>query len=590
MSERERILELVREGVISVDEGLDLLENVANKESQKTDEKEFTSDSRSENVADEDTNKTNAEPKMEEPLFGEMHEEKETSEAQTEEDSEAETENNAEDMKQFEDEIENLANELNQYSVQIDTLNESLTELRSELTEAEETLEERKENMTEDYEETRDALKSDVVNLQKEIELISAMDEVDSTEELKSLNEDVTAALEELEAHENEAVTDEEISALEERVESLRAEIKEMTAEKNKLLKEVHSIKMKQWTTKAKQMSENLDIPEEWREGANKTFTKANDIFGETSKTIGDVFRQTVRTTKDTFENIDWKDIDVNFNFAREAKVNFEHEWLFEDTTATILDFKNANGKIQFKPSMNDNIKINAKIKIHGDVEEATPLDAFETRSVVKIDEDKFTFHVPNKRVVADMIIYLPERDYDYIRSNSFNGDVSFYDVKARDIYVKATNGDILFDGLDATMLEVKGTNGDITLKNVKLRDLLVSTVNGDARVIGYVKSSDINTTNGDIRLTLSGEKLIRIAGGSVNGDVKISLPAESGLEIEAKSTFGKVKSRLTNVDTALGKEKKRNKHSIRRVGTGDICRINVQTTTGNILFKDSDK
>ncbi len=576
MGERERILELVREGVLSVDEALDLLENVANKESKETAEKEFTS----EKPEKEKTKSTaeNVEPEMEEPLFGE------------EEETEAAEENNDEDMKQFEDELEGLANELNQYSVEIDTLNAELTEVKTELTEVEEDLNERKETYNEDYEETKKELENEVINLQKEIELISAMEDVDSTEEVKSLNQELTQTLEELKALENEATTDQEIKELEERAEKLREEVSELTAAKNNLLKEVHSIKMKQWTTKAKQMSENLDIPEEWRAGANKTINKASDIFGETSKTIGDVFRQTVRTTKDTLENIDWKDLDINLNFPREAKEKFEHEWLFEDTTATILDFKNANGDIQFKPSMNENIKINAKIKIYGNVDEASPLDAFEARSMIKIDEDKFTFHVPNKSVEANMIIYLPEREYDYIRSNTFNGDVAFYEINARDLYVKATNGDILLDDLDATMLEVKGTNGNITLKNIDLRDLLVNTVNGDIRIVGHVQSSDVSTTNGDIRFTLSGEELIRIAGGSVNGDVKISLPEKTGLEIEAKSTFGKVKSRLTNIDSSLGKERKGNTHTFRRIGTGDICRVNVQTTTGNVLLKDTDQ
>src|SRR5690625_6876803 len=44
MDERERILELVREGVLSVDEALDLLENVAKKESKQTEKREFTSE------------------------------------------------------------------------------------------------------------------------------------------------------------------------------------------------------------------------------------------------------------------------------------------------------------------------------------------------------------------------------------------------------------------------------------------------------------------------------------------------------------------------------------------------------------------
>lgn len=568
MDERERILELVREGVLSVDEALDLLENVANKESKQTEEREFTS------------KQTKDEPTVE----------NEYTKSEPETFTEAEDETlSEEEMKEFEDELENLANELNQFSVEIDKLNKELTELKSELADAEEELSESKDTLNEEYYETKKDLENRVVNLQKEIELISAIDEVDNYEEIQSLNKELTNALEELNTLENEALTDEEVKELEDSVKSLREEMKELTIEKNELLKEMHATKMKQWTTKAKQVSENLDIPKEWREGASKTFDKASDVFGETSKTLGDVFRQTVNTTRDAINKIDWKDIDVNLNIPRKVQSELEHEWLFEDTTATILDFKNANGDIQYKPSENDNIKVSARIKFYEAIEEVSELAAFEERSIIKIDEDRFTFHVPNKNVAADMIIYLPQREYDYIRSNSFSGDVTFKDLKARDIYVKATNGTIILNNLEATMLEVKGTNGDITLKDATLRDLLVGTVNGDVRVVGNVQSSDLSTTNGDIRLTLSGSDLIRVAGGSVNGDVKISFPEDSGLEIEAKSTFGHVKSRLTNTNSSLNKEKKRKMHKIHRLGNGQICRVDVQTTTGNILFKDTD-
>ena len=570
MGERERILELVREGILSVDEALDLLENVAKKESKQTEQREFTTEKTTEDLKDEPE---------------ESEEPEETSDEQ-----EAFESMNQEEKKQFEDELENIANELNQYSVEVDTLNKKLTDAKAELTEVEEKRTDRKESLNEDYYEAKKELEDEIVNLKKEIELISTIDEVDNHEELNSLNEELTKAMEDLSQLENTADTDEEIKELEEEAKNLREEIADLNKEKNKLLKEMHSVKMRQWTAKAKQVSENMDIPKEWREGANKTIDKASDIFDETSKTLGDVFRQTVKSTRESLDNIDWKDIDFNLNVPRKVQSEFDHEWLFEDTTATILDFKNANGDIQFKPSVNDNIKISANIKFYGKVEEATPLAAFEARSTINIDEDKFTFHVPNKNVVANMIIYLPKRDYDYIRSNSFNGDITFQELNVRDIYVKATNGDIILNSLDATMLELKGTNGDITLKDAKLRDLLVNTVNSDIRIIGNVQSSDINTTNGDIRLTLTGDELIRVAGGSVNGDVKISFPEDAGLEIEAKSTFGKVKSRLSNTNTSLTEEKKRKTHKLHRLGSGEICRVNVQTTTGNVLFKDTDQ
>lgn len=574
MGERERILELVREGILSVDDALDLLESVANKESKKSEERDFVSEDIFEKKAEPVETEVEAEPEIEA--------EEEPVEATEEE---KDVENN-----KIEEELEELANELNRYSVKIDEINEEITAKKQEVSEIEQDLADKKDVLTEEYFEKKSELENKLINLRKEIELISLIEEIDSTNELNSLNADLTKVMEDLRDLEAKSLTSEEIQEADARIASLQTEIQDLTDAKNEWLKEMHSLKMKQWTTKAKQMSESIEIPEEWRDNANKTMERASDIFAETSRSLGDVFRQTVRTTKDTINNMDWKDIDINFNLPKQAKVTFEDEWLFENTTATILDFKNANGDLIFKPSMNDSIKVVAKIKMHGNIQEATPKEAFEARSVIKIDEDQFTFHVPNKSVVADMIIYLPKRNYDYIRSNSFNGDVHFKEITTRDIFVKATNGNISIDDMQATMLEVKGTNGDITLTELYLRDLLVSTVNGGVRVVGEVQSSDVHTTNGDIRMTLSGNELIRVVGGSVNGDVKISLPEGVGLEIEAKSTFGKVQSRLSNIESSLEAAKKGKTHRLRRISDGEICRVKAQTTTGNVLFKDTDK
>lgn len=574
MGERERILELVREGILSVDDALDLLESVANKESKKSEERDFVSEDIFEKKAEPVETEVEVEPEKEA--------EEEPVEATEEE---KDVENN-----KIEEELEELANELNRYSVKIDEINEEITAKKQEVSEIEQDLADKKDVLTEEYFEKKSELENKLINLRKEIELISLIEEIDSTNELNSLNADLTKVMEDLRDLEAKSLTSEEIQEADARIASLQTEIQDLTDAKNEWLKEMHSLKMKQWTTKAKQMSESIEIPEEWRDNANKTMERASDIFAETSRSLGDVFRQTVRTTKDTINNMDWKDIDINFNLPKQAKVTFEDEWLFENTTATILDFKNANGDLIFKPSMNDSIKVVAKIKMHGNIQEATPKEAFEARSVIKIDEDQFTFHVPNKSVVADMIIYLPKRNYDYIRSNSFNGDVHFKEITTRDIFVKATNGNISIDDMQATMLEVKGTNGDITLTELYLRDLLVSTVNGGVRVVGEVQSSDVHTTNGDIRMTLSGNELIRVVGGSVNGDVKISLPEGVGLEIEAKSTFGKVQSRLSNIESSLEAAKKGKTHRLRRISDGEICRVKAQTTTGNVLFKDTDK
>lgn len=560
MGERERILQLVRDGILSVDEGLDLLENVADKETKETERKEFTSEKT------EEQEDVKSEP---------VESEEETEEIETEEVSE------------FAEELEDLANKINKYSVKIDEANEKITKLKEKTTSIQTEIEDRKEEIMEDYQLEKDDLTTEMINLNKEIELIKAVDQQDE-EELARLNKNLTTVMEKLDQLEKRE--DPEIEKLEGKLEKLDGKTKEITDKKDELLKAMHSLRMKQWTTKAKQVSEKIELPEGWREGTNKTIDKAGNLINETSKTLGDALRKTFQTTRETFESIDWKDLDLRFEADKNLLDEFEHEWTFEESTATILDFKNANGNIQFKTSEDDTIKVQANIKLYGKMDEATSLAAFEARSTVDITEDKFTFHIPNKNIVANMIIYLPKREYDYIRSNSFNGNVKFDEITTRDIYVKTTNGDIVFDQLEGTMLEIKGTNGNITVKDAKLRDLLINTVNGDIRILGNVQSSDINATNGTIRLTLNGEDLIRVISASLNGDVKISLPKNIALEIEARTTFGKVKSRLAETKSVMQKELKGHTHRFERYSDEKICRVKASTTTGNILFKDTDE
>lgn len=497
MDSRERILELVSQGVLSVEEGLDLLESLSNQETKKTEEKEFTSD---ESEAKESSIKI--EPKEE-----------------TATETEADTQN-------IEDELEVLANKINQYSVGIDILNKDLTALKSERAAIEEAL-----------------------NLEEEPK-----------------NQKYLAS----------------------KIETLNEDIKKVTAEKNKQMKDMHSLKMKRWTNKAKQFSGNIDLPKEWREGASETIDKAGEILDSGSQTLSNLLRDTVKKTKATIENIDWQDMKKDFTLKEE--VSFDHEWLFESTSASILDFKNANGDIEFKPSINDNIKVTAEIKIFGKTDEATPFEAFEARSFIKIDEDHFTFHVPSKNIQADLIVYLPQRNYDYVRLNSFNGDIKFNELLARDIYVKVTTGDIIFNQLEASMLEIKATNSDVNLDKTKLRDLLLSTVNGSVRVLGEIQSLDTRTINGDILLTLGGDDLIQVAASSVKGDLKLSLPAELSLEIEAKTTTGKIESRLHEGDELQNKKETGQSRTFYRIGKAAFCRIKLQTTRGNILLKDNEK
>lgn len=587
MQERERILELVKNGVISTQEGLDLLESLVKKEDRKQEKKDFAQ-------PDSVQSKVENESEEQESRF-----ETETDQDETE-DQVNNDEEKAKIYSRLEKELENLAAEINHYSVELDQVNEKLTNTKETLENKKANLYDLKEGSRLEKADETATIRADIFNLEKEISLIQKIDELDNTAEVAELKSDLNDKITELEKVQAETDPDKEmkIKELEKEIKVLEEQAEGIQKEKIALMKKLHTVKMKQWTTKAKQVSERLEIPENWKDEATETISKAGKQIEASGKELGKLIRESVSTSmkSDTaqsvkgsinsaFENFDWKDI--NIRVPKLASTTFEHEWSFEETTASILDFKLANGQLKIVSSDNDTIKVSAKVKLYGKINEETPLKAFEERSQIEIDDDKFVFHVPNKRIEAVITMSLPKRIYDYTAIKLLNGDVLFNEFAGKDVFVKSTNGDMTFKNTEAVMLEIKGTNGDIQVKNSDIRDFLVSTVNGNIAYKGAPLSSDVSTTNGDIKLTLSSKEMTRIKASSVNGDVKIAIPLEIDVEGEAKTVFGKVKSRLNEIDVQSQKDTKLN---FRRIRQGQVLQLTAQTTSGNVLLKDTNE
>lgn len=563
MNERDRILELMKKGVISTEEGLDLLESIANKEDRRQSETEFDSSFAG----------TEERPK-----------EEQTSEKEAE-------------KKEAEEALAELVAEINQYSVELDEIGEELKKKTSQLNNKKEELSEVQGRSSQALDSEKEKIIEKIKTIQKELQLIKQLDDVDTTDEIVKLREEINTLDKQLLAVEKKEqdVNPEEEKALQEEVEDLEKEVKRLSDKRAELSRQLNRSKMKQWTLKAKQATTQFDLPEDWKKEAEEELTKAGQRLEAAGKewskrlkkTLDDASEsdvtQTVRTNlENALGHFDWKDLNIKLPVLTSKE--FKREWRFEETTASILDFKLASGKIKLKTGKDDTVIIKATGKLYGRMDEETPEESFDVRSTVTIDEDKLTCHIPNKRIHAELEVTLPERIYDYISLTLLNGNVSVSDIKAKDVFVKSTNGSLSFEQLEATMLEAKGSNGAITVEESELKDLLASSVNGTVAFSGYLESADVSTTNGDIKLTLKSDKVIRINANTVNGNVKMALPKEKALEGKAKTTFGKVKSRLSGIEPIESEEQT---SVIKRVTGEEPLDFFVGTTTGNILLKD---
>lgn len=508
MNDKERILDLVKKGVISSDEALILLESLAKEKDEKQLQK----------IAEK------VETKKEEKSAEELKAEKEAAEK-------AAAEKAAERAEQ-----EKKAAQLDAES---DELREKLRELAQTIQAKEEQLQvyetmEELGTLTPSKEKERDALAKELKGVQEEYEKTDA----------------------------EKIAIDLELKALQRKLhQDLRSKIEE-----------------------------KFDMPDDWKEQTQDAFNQFGKQMGQAGSQLGSLFKKTVKDiTKTVNENVDWKD--VNLKVPGIATTKFDHTFCYPETKATLIDVKLANGSLKFLPSETEELKVEAAIKLYGKMDAATPMEAFLERSQIDVDDETISFQIPNKRVKADLIFYLPRRTYDHVSLKVLNGSIELDSLDVRDIYIKATNGDVLIQGTSGTMLELNAVNGKMTVNKGSWKDLWLEGMNGLVTAKTNVEALKATLINGEIRLTLPAENTRQIDATTMNGNVKIALAKALGVEGQASTNLGSIYSRLANIEV-IREKRGRSERSLdfRRVGEDAYVQLKANTKTGNVYLKDAEE
>ena len=519
MKERERILELVKKGVITSEEALFLLENLeTEKDEQSIDE-----------VAKllEEEKKSSIEFFEEElPTF-------------------------EEDQKQLEELLEELETQTNDVKTKLDVINIEM-----------ETLEEQ-------------------ISMKKEQRVV-----LNTLDDLDELDEEKRNERRQLEIDLGQLQQELAVKSL--LKEELETELKEIKNERQSYTKE-------QW-------NDHFDLPENWEkhideigqkliDSADKLGGKSEKIgrkLGDKSVKLGHLIKSTVANVYTKVnDNMEWKDINVKVPGV--VSNSFTHDFTFADLEASVIDVKLANGSVEFKTWDDSSLKVEATIKLYGKFDSPDLLDVFMERSQITVDEEKIKFYVPNKRVKADLVFYLPKKVYDYVAVNILNGDLKVTDMELKDAFVKNTNGDMTLTDFSATMLEVKGVNGDVVIKNSSILDFISENINGDYILQADIQNTNISSVNGEVKLTAQSNEVKKVEVNLVNGTIKVALPVENSLELYAKTSTGAIKSRLSQTETVRERTEKTNQYiQLRRITTDDAIDVQLSTTTGTIYLKDT--
>lgn len=522
MKERERILDLVKKGILSTEEGLDLLESMATEKDEKQIKKEadkVTASHKEKDQASQLIDKLeNGEEEISEPVDPKERE--------------------RQDQENLEKILDELATEANKTSARLDEVNAQFADNKAARNEKQE-----------------------------------ALMQLNTKEELGELTEEELAQRQTLEAE----------------IKELEASGDTLLEEQLKLEAELKDIRKNQWSEKKETFTDKFELPDDWKDQATDTLNQVGEKMSEAGSQLGKFLKKTFQTVSETVnDNMEWKD--VSLRVPGIATTKFEHEFYYEAPAASILDIKAANGNVTLKTWDSYDVKVEAKIKLYGKMG-AEPFEAFSERSQIEVNEDHISFQIPNKRVRADLVFYLPKRVYDHAAIKLLNGDIMIETLEAKDIYTKSTNGNIIVDQLTATMLEVEGVNGNIDIRNGNILDSIIETVNGTVTFGATAENLSVSLVNGDVRLTIKEDNLKKVEASSVNGNVKVALPDGIGLEGHAKTSLGSINSRLSNYEVVREKKERTNQMlQFRRVSDGEIAQVQLSTTTGSIYLKDTDK
>ncbi|WP_137662517.1 daptomycin-sensing surface protein LiaX [Enterococcus hulanensis] len=583
MNEREKILESIKKGILSPEEGLDLLESLGLKDTET--KAEETPEPQAENIPEPETTSESETTEPEKVVESEE-------EFEVEETPETEAASDFEDPAAF-DEVPEQEYEEKIISEEVPGINEEPAqepELEAEPTEIKH--EEKQpadsvasmidewENKAEPEPEETDPVRSKIdefdLSLQTKIETLRV-----KKEEFRELNLEAGLGII---SSENEALYNQ-----------MKIELKELEEEIELLKHERKAIDEDLFASPERPYVSDgfFEVPDDFEEQKYRPMDRPQVEPNDWASRIGRVVNRAAKTVTDTVNNSDFDLKKINQKFYGTAKTHFSHQFTFEDIDAQTIDIKLAKGKVILKTwedeTIND-VKVEATVSLLGQMEEPDPIDAFLERSRIDVNNYQILFHVPNKRVDAKLTFYLPKRQYNNLALRLLNGDLMIEELSAKNSSIKATNGTILIKELEASMLEFEGVNNEIEIREGQILDASIETVTGTIIARADIVRSEYSLINGDIKVTAKNNNLKKLEAQSVNGDVKVSLPQTIGIEGSAKTGIGTINYRFANCETVQERSGNTQKVLHFQRAAENAAQIEVSSKAGSIYLKDFDK
>lgn len=174
--------------------------------------------------------------------------------------------------------------------------------------------------------------------------------------------------------------------------------------------------------------------------------------------------------------------------------------------------------------------------------------------------------------------IYIPKNYNNNINITTTSGDLKLSNINIKDLDLGTTSGDIELEDIITKTITGNSTSGDLELINVSADNIAFNSTSGDIEMKNISGNVTVNTTSGDVKSLYKDYKNV-ININSTSGDISLTLPKDSSFTLGAKTVSGKLECDFPI--TIQGKQKNSLSGT---VGTGKY-KVNIGTTSGDLYI-----
>ena len=310
------------------------------------------------------------------------------------------------------------------------------------------------------------------------------------------------------------------------------------------------------------------------------------EVVKEQGKKVGDLGADLGNKIAKAFTDIK-KDISFDGFLGNTETINAKAVKNISHIENPIIDLESINGAIIVENWDEEDILIEINCKYKDDLLSSGEefYEFYETENKI-IFKPKF-----ESKIMMNLKVYLPDKPYEEICLNTFNGELKIDDFNVDNLVLNTTNATITTNDIKAETFHVNTKNAKISISDILAQDIIAATSNSSIE-ISNVSSEDIilTTSNGRIALDdIDADKIEYLELSTSNAGIEAKLgEINKEIYLDLETSMGNINLEIENLVHEVNKQanfgkKKIVAHSINLNKEEKHLKLYASTSNGSI-------